>query len=1033
MAVTTIATPYGAAALDALRTVVHDAKAADPMASVTLLLPNNLTGIVARRHLAGGLSVGRSGVAGLHLLTLPRLAEQLGAAGLAPRRPATGPIVAAAWRAALGGGPSVFESVQDHPATIRAIVAAHRELRDLSDVALAAVARSSELTADLVRLHRQVVGLLADGWYDATDLLTAATAEVATRLPAVVALGELVLFLPQDLTLGESRFAAALGEAAHLTILVGTTDVDRADRAVLRSLDRMGCPLDRVKGKARVAREVVHASDSDDEIRCLVRDVVTTLETTPAHRVAVLYGSAQPYARLLHEHLAAARITVNGAGTRPVLERAIGRGFLDVLLLAENDVPRADLFTAASEAPMRAFDGARIPTSRWERLSRSAAVVSGDDWSERLGAHADALEADIAAEEAREDRLPSRLDSYRRDLDTICALRAFATTLRDRLREGRSLTTWPELSSWAGRLFRDLFGDASALAQLPPDEQYAAVTLESCLRQLADLDAFERHADLSGLIGVLTLELESALPRIGRFGEGVLVAPMSAAIGLDVDVVYAVGLAEDSYPGRLREDALLLERVRDATDGELASYRDRLDAKHRHLLAAFDAAARVVVSFPRGDLRRSTGRLPSRWILPTLRDLAGDRTLAATEWESVSANGLTGSPSYAASLTRTPMPATKQEWRTKAAAQGRGLDDETIDAALELLRARSSDAFTRFDGNLEAVDGLPDYADGRRLVAPTTLERYAGCPHAFFVQRLLHVEPVEQPEEIISISPLDVGNLIHQTMDAFVTEYDGALPDFGRPWTAEQGARLREIAVEVAADFERSGSTGHRALWQTERDRILADLDFMLVDDNVRRAERDSRVLRSELTFGRDGAPPVEVAVADGMVRMRGSADLVEEARDGTLVVIDIKTGSSTSFHPIKTDAVVGGTKLQLPVYAEAARQLLGGSRAEAAYWFVRRDKHGWIDLALTEELANVYAAAVGTLVSSIKAGRFPAKAPDQPDFAWVQCPYCNPDGLGHGDVRVRWERKRQAPELRELVELIDPGALDEPTAMVSG
>ena len=50
-----------------------------------------------------------------------------------------------------------------------------------------------------------------------------------------------------------------------------------------------------------------------------------------------------------------------------------------------------------------------------------------------------------------------------------------------------------------------------------------------------------------------------------------------------------------------------------------------------------------------------------------------------------------------------------------------------------------------------------------------------------------------------------------------------------------------------------------------------------------------------------------------------------------------------------------------------------------------------------------------------------------RPDFAsWVQCPYCNPDGLGHGEVRTRWERKRLDPTLLRLVRLIDPSALDE-------
>jgi RecB family exonuclease len=632
----------------------------------------------------------------------------------------------------------------------------------------------------------------------------------------------------------------------------------------------------------------------------------------------------------------------------------------------------------------------------------------------------------VATERESDDPYQSRIDAYQRDLDTVAGLVAFATTLRDRLRAGLGLHTWSALSSWARELFSSLYGDAAALAQMPPEEQSAAVTVQRVLQGLADLDAFEPTADLRGLVDVLTLELESALPRVGRFGEGVLVSPLSAAVGLDVDVLYVVGLAEDSYPGRLAEDALLLERIREASAGELASYRDKLDAMHRHLLAAFDAAPRVVASFPRGDLRRSTGRLPSRWLLPTLRDLSGNRALAATEWETADSDRIDGSPSYALSLTSLTMPATEQEWRTRTVAAGLLLDDPVVDAGNELIRSRAAAAFGRFDGNLSTVSGLPDFADGRRRVSPTALEAYAICPHAYFVERLLRVTPVEQPEEIIAISPLDVGNLIHETMDEFVTGLAGSLPDYGQPWSAGQRRRLHEIAEAKAAEFEARGSTGHRTLWESERDRILADLDYMLDDDNDRRLRSDSKVLRSELSFGKDGQPPVSIAVDGGVILMRGSADLVEQTRDGTLVVIDIKTGSTSKFRAMKTDQIAAGTKLQLPVYAEAARQLLGGHQAEAAYWFVRQGKRDWIPVQLTDELQGRYVDAVGTLVTSIAGGMFPAKAPDGPDFSWVQCSYCNPDGLGHGEVRTRWERKRLDPALDRLVRLVDPGVLDD-------
>lgn len=1014
-----VSTPYGHDALAALRAVVADAKAADPMAPVTLLLPNNLAGVVARRNLATG-----AGIAGLTLATVRRHAEQLGATSLAPRRPATGPVVAAAWRSALADAPGVFASVADHPTTVRALVTAHRQLRDLSDDALDSVAETSTLCAELVRLHRLVVGRIAARWYDDTDLMRAATSLVRDAERGTQ--GTLVLYLPQRLTQAEAALAAALGDHGMLTVVVGLTGVVRADREIRRSLDRIGIDPQPRPRRSPVAHEVMHASDSDDEVRLVVRGVVEALDAVPAHRIAVLYSSSSPYARLLHEHLATAGILVNGPGTQPVAERAIARGFLDVLALAARDVPRAALFTALTEAPVRLPDGSRPPTARWERISRLAAVIAGDDWTTRLASY-EASQRRLLLESDPDTLTTGRVAAIEAEAAATGDLRAFATRLRERLATGQALSGWPDLADWALDLFHDLYGDEQRLAQLRSEEQYAAAVVQSTLRAVGELDGLEAGADLDLLVDVLTLELETARPRVGRFGEGVLVAPLSESIGLDADVVFVLGLAEDLSPGRLAEDALLPDSARLASDGELGSFRDALDARQRQLLAAFDTAPRVVASFPRGDLRRSTQRLPSQWLLPTLRTIAHDRNLAATDWEVLASEGTTGSASFSASIRTAAMPASEQEWRTQAASIGRPFADDVVEHAAALLDARADAAFTRFDGDLRAVEGLPNFADGVRMVSPTTLESFAGCPHAYFVERLLGVVPVEQPEELVTISPIDVGNLIHATMDRFITACADSLPGFGEPWTGEQRLLLRRIAGDTAAEFEQRGATGHRALWRSERERILGDLDFMLDDDDRRRAERRARVRGSELAFGRGGADPVSIRVDAGTVLMRGSADKVDETESGTLIVVDIKTGGTTRYRPIRTDPIVAGTKLQLPVYARAAKQLLGGpgvAEAEAAYWFVRQGKRDWIPVVLTSEVDRVFTAAIGTLTSAIAAGLFPAKAPDGPDFKWVQCPYCNPDGLGHGEVRTRYERKRHDPSLRPLISLIDPDAL---------
>ena len=130
------------------------------------------------------------------------------------------------------------------------------------------------------------------------------------------------------------------------------------------------------------------------------------------------------------------------------------------------------------------------------------------------------------------------------------------------------------------------------------------------------------------------------------------------------------------------------------------------------------------------------------------------------------------------------------------------------------------------------------------------------------------------------------------------------------------------------------------------------------------------------------------------------------------LLVTDIKTGGSGRYAVIKDDPVAAGTRLQLPVYAHAARQQLGADQVVAQYWFVRKDRFKRIPVDLNDTVEDLYSRTLDVLVRGIADGVFPAKAPEVQDFAWVQCPYCNPDGLGHSDARERWERKRGQPEL---------------------
>lgn len=1012
---TTVTTAYGRPALDALRGAVGQVKAGDPMAPVTVLAPSQVAATVARRHLAqhGTDHWPGPGIAGIEVTTIVRLAERLAATALAPRRPLTGPVLTALWRNVLRADPGVFAEVAEHPATVRALGAAHRELRTVSDGDLDAIAEGSTVAHDTVRLHRVVQQQLAARWFDSRDLLDVAHHHVEGLGQA----DPVIVYLPQDLTAPEQRFITVLATRAPVTVLDARTGVVRADqRRHAIATEPAGDTVVTVP----TATALLNASDSDDEVRCVVRDVLSALKTTPANRVAVLYGAREPYGRLLHEHFAAAGIRVNGPGARPVVERAVSRAVLGLLALADEEVPRGALFRALADAPVLDLQGARVPVSRWERVSREAGVVRGEDWERRLHRFAATEEARAAAV-LTDDRPGVHAGALRR-AETATQLREFVARLRGELDAAGAMTSWADLSRWATGFVEQLLGD---LTRLPPEEQYAATAILSVLRGVDVLDDIDGAASLAGLRQILDSELAESLSRVGRFGDGVFVAPVTQAVGLDLDVIHVVGLSEDLYPGRPRADALLPDHIRAVA--ALPTARDRLNRQYRHLLAAFSAAPVSIASFPRGDLRRSSHRLPSRWLLGTLRELSGDKRLAATQWNEVGdlAGALRTSGSFAGELLRTEDMATEQEWRTRAALAGI-LADPAVDLAWDMVRARAGESFTRFDGDLSGAAGLPDYRDGERLISPTALEGYAACPHTFFVNRLLGVTPLEQPEDLVTISPADLGTLVHRCLDELVQSYAGDLPGPGEPWPQEARARLTEILHRLADEAEADGLTGHPRLWRRERDRLEADLLGMLDADDRWRAETQSRVAASEMPFGVDDHPAVEIPVTGGTVRLRGSADKVDIAADGTINVTDVKTGSRRSFEGIKQeDPLAGASKLQLPVYGAAARQRFGqpDTPVRAGYWFVRKDP-GRVDLEITGDVHDELTHTIDVLARSIANGLFPPRPPKDADFAYVQCPYCNPDGIGHSTNRERWERQRHDPALRELVGLIEPDAL---------
>lgn len=1044
-------TRYGREAAGALRAAIATAKHDEPLAPVTVVVPSNHVGVAARRRLAYDrrhpVCSRGMGLAAVTFVTPYRLAELLGAAPLAAagRRPVSTPVLAAAMRGALAADPGVFGPVAAHPATESALVAAYRELRELTPAVLQSVGARSPRAHDVVRLHLAARRRLESRWYDEEDLMSAAAASLDAGA-RTDELGVVVFYLLQRITRHTGLLLDAVARHTDARLLAGATGDPHADAEIATSLRSLravdaasaeppcGDSFD-VVGAART--RLVTTSDADDEVRAAVRAVVdATRAGTPLDRIAVLYASPDPYARLTREQLEAAGILANGTAVVPVAARMAGRALLKLLALPEGGFRRQDLF-AWLAAAAALHDGRPAPVTAWERLSREAAVVGGTDWDVRLGAHADDLDARARADADDPDAPEGRAPRYARDARRARELRTFALALiHDLSNAAARPRQWSEHAQWGCDMLTRVLGDPEARERWPSVERKAAERVERALQRLGTLDAVEGPVGLDVFTRTLQLELETDLGRDGRFGTGVLVGSIGMGVGLDLDLVVVLGLAEGLFPAAIRDDSLLPDHERAAAAGQLPLASERIERQHRELLATLAGSDRQVLGIPRGDLRRSRELMPSRWALALASHLAGDRVpsrrlLAADE------GCVSHVASFDAGLRSLGSPATEQEFRLRALlARAHGhVDDAILAHGTEMIEARHSSRFTRFDGNLA---GLAVPSPVERVMSPTRLERWAACPFQYFMQDVLRVEPVENPEEQLQITPLDRGDLVHRVLERFVLEVlrrpPSEQPSPDTPWSDADHARIRAITDELCDQYEAAGLTGRPIFWGRDRAAIHADVERFLTEDDKRRRELRTRPIAAELAFGFDGAEvtTVPITLPDGRVlRFRGKADRVDESDDGTILITDYKTGKPDDYRNLcEADPDQRGRRLQLVVYGIAARLRRGDVAApvRAEYWFVsKRGKFEPFGYTITPEVLERVSTTLGTMVAGIEAGVFPNHPTAGSSLPWAECDACDPDALGVTELRSRWDRKRHDPAFAAYADLAEPLEPPEP------
>lgn len=294
------------------------------------------------------------------------------------------------------------------------------------------------------------------------------------------------------------------------------------------------------------------------------------------------------------------------------------------------------------------------------------------------------------------------------------------------------------------------------------------------------------------------------------------------------------------------------------------------------------------------------------------------------------------------------------------------------------------------------------------VYSPTSLETYANCPFAYFLNRVIGLTALPEVEPNLSAS--DRGTVIHDILSTFYRQWRAAGQSKVSPSSLVDATNM---ILRIAHD-ELEKYSFQSPIWDATRILMLGDPHIgpgyfeRFLKSEILEADSPLVPSRFEFSFGMSTAlsddpsscpEPVNLTASDGTktIHIRGRIDRIDITPDGHFLIYDYKSGSQ---HP-KAKDIEAGTALQLPLYLLAFEQITGSHGIGGGYYKIRREVERSIvlldtaakDLMVTR--LRTSADFTGTIqhtldyafsyIAGIRSGRFPLPAEEK-----CPNPYCD-------------------------------------------
>lgn len=226
-----------------------------------------------------------------------------------------------------------------------------------------------------------------------------------------------------------------------------------------------------------------------------------------------------------------------------------------------------------------------------------------------------------------------------------------------------------------------------------------------------------------------------------------------------------------------------------------------------------------------------------------------------------------------------------------------------------------------------------------RKLSVTAIETWLRDPYAIYARHILRLEALAPLDEATDAA--DYGSIVHKGLHRFLHTH-------GAEWPADSAARLRQAMAAALAEADLRPALH---VWWAPRLARIAEW--------VAETESERRLVTAPATLASEVSGGITLFRPGGAFHLNGRADRIERYADGSLVIVDYKTG-----RPPSQSAVDAGLAPQLLLEAAIAAEAgfgieLHGVAAYLIYWHLTGSIDAGKAYALFKNERERIAAAV--------------------------------------------------------------------------